>query len=669
MKHIEYALRIGYEHFETPAKLREMIAFCRRAGIREVQLVPVNLKRDLSVFPPRAAIPPRCRQLAPIIRGLTAAGIRAGYCVVRTFMATSATRRDFIGFKQPRVDMSGKAQAIQPCPLDRVYLDYIKDYYAALARTGPALMFVDDDFRYEYIAGMGPTCFCPLHLGEFRRRYGQRLSRTALAEILASPDASQVKNDWMEFKRQLLLELARDLRATVHQVNPRIRLGLMLTCVEISALEGRDVRELVEAFAGDLPPLVRPGQGCYADVNRLSLIQGLTETVYQTHCMPPDAEIQAEVDFYPHSLFNKSAEFGFDFQIKANLACGLRKINLWPFGANHTVTARHPFAGIMARKNKIFNRILQTIPRTARMTGIQVVYSPKAAQLRRQRAQDVRMYLGPVPQVLWRLGLPWTFAASPVAVLNKDSFPMSREQALGIFERQNVFMDSQALEQALKLNLPQLAGLHLRGQVEPTDCMREMVLADPRNAAAAGGVVPRRTGQVACFAAGARGPWRPLTRFITLAGRPGACGMLALERRPRRYVVCAAPLGENGFWLNEVRQVQLQGIFQWLCGGVLPAAVRGAPDVCPVLLADADERTRVLGLINVSTGCADGIEVELAAPLSWRRCQAGWIADDGRYSEIAGRDLRRRRGRLVVTIRGAAKIYPYQVRFLVMRPA
>lgn len=183
----------------------------------------------------------------------------------------------------------------------------------------------------KHIAGMGPTCFCPLRLGEFRRRYGQRLSRTALAEILASPDASQVKNDWMEFKRQLLLELARDLRATVHPVNPRIRLGRMLTCVEISALAGRDVRELVEAFAGDLPPLVRPGPGCYADVNRLSLIQGLTETVDQAHCMPPDAAIQAEVDFDPHALFNKSAECGFDFQIKANLACGLRKIH----GGNH----------------------------------------------------------------------------------------------------------------------------------------------------------------------------------------------------------------------------------------------------------------------------------------------------------------------------------------------
>ncbi len=612
-KQIEYALRIGFEHFDTTAKLRAMIGFCRKAGIREVQLVPVDLRRDVSVFLPRKDLSARCRELTPIVKGLRKAGIQPGYCVLRTFMAASYTGRDYIGFKQPRVDMSGKAAAIHPCPLDAVYLDYIRFYYAALAGTGPTAMLTDDDFRYEYIAGMGPTCFCPLHLREFRRRYGHKVDREQLAAILEQAEPHRVKNDWMEFKRVLLVELARELRAAVHAVNPRIRLGLMLTCTEISALEGRDIRELVEAFAGGLQPVVRPGQGCYADTDRLMLLKGLTETVYQCGQVPPGTELQAEVDFYPHSTFNKSAAFGFDFQIKANLACGLKKINIWPFGAAHRVAADHPFAGIMARNNRVFNRILDCMPDDARMQGVQVIYSPRAAQLRRQRAQDVKMYIGPAPQILWRLGIPWTFDASPVAVLNRDSFPMPREQAAGIFEHQNVFMDSQALEQALKLNLPQLAGLRIRGQVAPTDCMFEMMLADRRNAAAAGGLVPRRTGPVARLAAAAGARCRPLTRFITLAGRPGACGMLALERQGRRCVVSAVPLAENGFWLNEVRQAQFQGMFQWLYGGALPAAARGLPDVCPVLWRGAPAGPSVLALLNVSTARADDLTIELAA--------------------------------------------------------
>lgn len=62
-KQIEYALRIGFEHFDTAAKLRAMIGFCRKAGIREVQLVPVNLRRDVSVFLPRKQLPARRRRV------------------------------------------------------------------------------------------------------------------------------------------------------------------------------------------------------------------------------------------------------------------------------------------------------------------------------------------------------------------------------------------------------------------------------------------------------------------------------------------------------------------------------------------------------------------------------------------------------------------------------
>ncbi len=664
-KQIEYALRIGFEHFDTAAKLREMIGFCRTAGIREVQLVPVDLRRDVSVFLPRKELSARCRELTPIVKGLRKAGIQPGYCVLRTFMAASHTGRDYIGFKQPRVDMSGKAAAIHPCPLDAVYLDYIRFYYAALAGTGPTAMLTDDDFRYEYIAGMGPTCFCPLHLREFRRRYGHKVDREQLAAILEQAEPHRIKNDWMEFKRVLLVELARELRAAVHAVNPRIRLGLMLTCTEISALEGRDIRELVEAFAGGLPPLVRPGQGCYADADRLMILKGLTETVYQCGQVPPGTELQAEVDFYPHSTFNKSASFGFDFQIKANLACGLKKINIWPFGAAHKVMADHPFAGIMARNNRVFNRILNFIPDGAGMQGAQVVYSPKAAQLRRQRAQDVKMFIGPAPQILWRLGIPWTFAAAPVAVLTCDSFPMPREQALEIFERQNVFMDFPALEQALKLNLPQLAGLRIRGLAEPTDCMTEMMLADRRNAAAAGGLVPRRSGPVARIAAAAGACWRPLTRFLTRSGRPGACGMLALERQGRRCVVSAAPLGENGFWLHEVRQAQMQGVFAWLFEGVLPAAARGLPDLCPVLLRGTAAGPSVLALLNVSTARADDVTIELAAgPNAWTG-RIAYIADDGRVTPFGKNDLTRRRGIIAIRLRGAAAFGPFQARFIV----
>ena len=91
--------------------------------------------------------------------------------------------------------------------------------------------------------------------------------------------------------------------------------------------------------------------------------------------------------------------------------------------------------------------------------------------------------------------------------------------------------------------------------------------------------------------------------------------MLAAEKNGRRMAVCACALGNNRYWANEIKQAQLQEVLAWLHGGVLPAVVRAAPDVCPVLLEDETVHTRVLSLINASTACADGVTVEVAAPL------------------------------------------------------
>ncbi len=665
MPSIEYALRINYTHFNTPARLRGMVGFCKKAGIREVQLVPVDYVNE-SVFPPRAAIAARRALLTGIIRHLADHGIAAGYCVLRTFYGAAMDGKDHIGFKQPRVDMSGNAATLHPCPLDSIYLDYIKYFYAELARTGPASMMVDDDFRYECIKGLGPTCFCPLHLKEFKRRFAHNVDRESLKTILEQTTPSPVKNDWMEFKRVLLLELAGALRETVHKINPNIRMGLMLTSTEISAMEGRDHRALVEMFAGDLPPLVRPGQGCYAENNRLTLLTGLADTVYQSSLMSANTEIQAEVDFYPHSLFNKSAQFGFDYQIKANLACNIKKINIWPFDSYDAITEKHPYAGIMARTNKVLNSLVRAIPDRAVMCGIRVEYSQKAAQLRPQRAQAaIKGGLSDIPPLLWRLGIPFTFADSSVVILTKDSFPMPRERLALLLQTKNVFMDCDALAMIATMGFTQKLGVKIAGPLSPADYKQEFFMPDVCNGAAAGCYMTSRGGIgdiVKIAAAGRR--WRAATRLIKLNGARGAPGMLVAGQNGRRLAVCACRLRDTPFWVNEAKQAQMQAVLAWLSGGTLPAVVRGAPDICPVLLDDTSTGTRVLSLINASTSCADGFAVELAAARSADKYRVRFMDDDGRMASIPAARISKRRGALCVKVAGAAKLQPYQVRFL-----
>lgn len=668
MQSISYVLRISYTHFETPARLENMVKFCKKAGIREVQLVPVNaMGTDGSVFPSRAAIAKKRPLLTRIIRGLAEEDIVGGYCVVRTFMGQAPDGKDRIGFKQGRVDISGQTATLHPCPLDPVYLDYIKYYYAELARTGPATILTDDDFRYEYIGGMGPTCFCPLHIREFKRRYPHKITLASLKTALAGTEPNVVKKDWMEFKRVLLVELANELRLAVHQVDPSIRVGLMLTSTGISVFEGRDQRALIEAFAGSLRPLVRPGQGCYSDTQRTNILAGLADTTYQAGLMPPGTEIQAEVDFWPHSLFNKSAQFGFDYQIKANLAVNIKKINIWPFGQGHIIDENHPFAAFMARTNPVLRRITRAIPDQAETRGIQLVYSQKAAQLRPQTAATV-LYggLNAIPALLWRWGIAHTFKDSSAVILTRDSFPMPRATLLKLLQNRNIFMDGDALTIACRMGFSRQLGVKIDGTLLPGNYFKEYFLPDARNGAAAGRYTGlRNTGNLVKLAVSGQ-HWRALTRLVTIQNKIGPLAMAASEQNGRRLAVACFTLRETTYLLNENKQAQFQALLAWLHNGVLPAVVRDMPDICPILLEDAATKTRVLSLINTSTGCADDFVVELESR-STQACRVTYVDDSGRMKTLPPSAVSHKGKAMRIRISGAAKLHPYQVRFIFIK--
>ena len=102
MKTIEYVMRTLHTNYNTPEKLKGMIEFCKKAGIRELQLVPVNLPYE-PVFLPRDKIAERRKELVSIIKILNKSGIQGNIGMVRTLMQGNHFEpENCIGFKPDR---------------------------------------------------------------------------------------------------------------------------------------------------------------------------------------------------------------------------------------------------------------------------------------------------------------------------------------------------------------------------------------------------------------------------------------------------------------------------------------------------------------------------------------------------------------------------------------
>ncbi len=664
---IELVPRIIHNSYDTPRKLAGVIRFCKRVGIREVQLVPVRTPYE-PAWLPRPALAKRRREIARAIRGLGEEGIEGTINILRTFMPIPWPEQEPIGFKQPRMDQNGLTKDLTPCPLDKTYLEYMHFFYQEMARTGATKLLVDDDYRYESL-GMGMTCFCPLHLAEFRRRTGHRIKREALAKELAKSEPTKLKRAWMDFKRTLLVELAASLRDAVHEVDPTVRVGLMLTSTEIALPDARDSRELVDTFAGDLRPVVRPGQGWYTDRDRLGLSIGLVETAYQTHLQGPDTEIMAEVDSVPHTAFAKTPDVILGSQLAANLACNLKKQTVWAFDERSPIDENHPYADVLRRSVRLLRAGARWIPDEARLQGVETPYNQWTGLLRSQgRPLGIGGGLAPVhgpmtPVLLWRLGVSYTFDPAPVTLLNRDAFPLSRAEIDDLFETRNLFLGVSALEELNRVGMARKLGLRLGAPLSESERVAVSLGQSAVIGEAAGGSL--RAGRLRkALRIRPTGRWRVLAQFLDTRGRATAPAVVAAEKGGRRIVATSIPLDLSRIWATETGQALMHSLLEWLRGGPLAARVVDAPDLAPILLQAPGERTQIVTLLNNSSARYAGCTLAVAARRAANRYRVEYLTDTGTAKRITPRYLSKHKGALHIRLPEDAAVGPYRARML-----
>lgn len=191
------------------------------------------------------------------------------------------------------------------CPLDASFSDMYAEVLQQIAKAGPSLIMLDDDYRLNY-RNYRMGCTCPLHLAEFYKRIGTEIPKEDLEKTIFSGGANPYRSAWLSLMRDTLIHFAEKMRRAVDAVNDSVRLGIC-QCWDTWDFEGTDGIELAKAFAGKTRPFLRTIGAPY---HQVSVPLTIEITRLQAHwSKDQNIEVFTEGDVYPRPRYNVPSRY------------------------------------------------------------------------------------------------------------------------------------------------------------------------------------------------------------------------------------------------------------------------------------------------------------------------------------------------------------------------
>lgn len=207
------------------------------------------------------------------------------------------------------------------CPSDSDFRDFAGGYIKDIAKTGVDIILFDDDYRYGYL-GNGMCCICENHLKLTEEILGEKLPEN-FKDYLISGGENKYRTAWIKANRQCMLKFAEDMRKSLDEVNPEIRLGVC-ACMSVWDFDGASPAEISKALAGNTKPFLRLIGAPYWAVNKAwgNRLQDVVELerMELSWCDGEDIEIIGEGDVWPRPRFKCPASYleGFDTALRAD---------------------------------------------------------------------------------------------------------------------------------------------------------------------------------------------------------------------------------------------------------------------------------------------------------------------------------------------------------------
>ncbi|HZG55038.1 hypothetical protein [Paenibacillus sp.] len=376
------------------------------------------------------------------------------------------------------VDPYGRSATAQACPLCEDFRGYLAEIYACYAELKPDTIWVEDDFRFHNHAPLEwGGCFCDAHMALFAERAGvPSLDRASFVRAVTAPgEPHPYRRVWLDANREALVGLAGVIASAVHRVSRETRLGLMTSCPDIHAAEGRDWRGIFEAFGGGRKPAaIRPHLPAYTEDSGYKYWWRFNAVSRPTAALvPSETPIYPELENYPYTLYSKSAAFQ-RFQTETALLLGSAGItmNILEMGGNGTYPAERP-EGWMRETKPYLNAVASLGLHAQRQRGVQTLLFERSAYTLRTASGERLEELYP-QETLWAsllsaYGVANRFAAN--GALDEEAVAVSG-QALrnaaeagdgdalaALFRGRFVLLDGEAVETLLDIGRGDLLGI------------------------------------------------------------------------------------------------------------------------------------------------------------------------------------------------------------------
>lgn len=206
---------------------------------------------------------------------------------------------------------NGKPELIENafCPLDE---NFTKDFawkMQLISQTGATKSLFEDDFRLSGPPITKVACCCHLHMDAFSKRIGREVSLEELRDLIYNNEDLSYRKEWMELKRETMVNFLKALREAVDEVNPDFRIGVSASRLNYD-IDGATIQELATVAAGKTKPLVRLTGAPYwaRENNTLSAVIESNRMQFGWF-LGSDVEIITEGDPYPRPRIRIPASY------------------------------------------------------------------------------------------------------------------------------------------------------------------------------------------------------------------------------------------------------------------------------------------------------------------------------------------------------------------------
>jgi hypothetical protein len=280
-------------------------------------------------------------------------------------------------------DPHGNTATAVACPICPEWRGYIADIYSRYAQVHPEMLWVEDDFRlHNHLPLIWGGCFCELHMREYSKRAGRKISREEFVAGVLKPGVPHpYRGIWLDTARDAMVRNAEIIGNAVHRISPAARVGLMSSCPHVHCAEGREWRGILTGLSAGNPMVSRPTLPAYTEVSPQQYLQGFVAySVLTANVVPPDTQIYPELENYPYSGFSKSKAFT-GFQLASSLAAGADGITLNLFDMmGNGILMREGYQKVLSESKEFLSGMKELGMKPNRQKGVQVLVGASSSR-------------------------------------------------------------------------------------------------------------------------------------------------------------------------------------------------------------------------------------------------------------------------------------------------